>query len=51
MQSLAVNTANIAVIRVPAKQTSAGDNVDAVLNELVSQLWATYRDMGRISLH
>ena len=51
MWSLAVDTAKTAVIRVPVDPSRTDDNIDVLLNELVSQLWATYRDMGRIHLH
>ena len=51
MRSLAVDTAKTAVIRVPVDRSGTADDIDILLNELVSRLWATYRDLGRTHLH
>ena len=51
MWSLAVDTTKTAVIRVPVERSRVGDDTDILLTELVSQLWATYRDMARPHLH
>ena len=51
MWSLAVDTTKTADIRVPVERSRTEDDIDILLNELVSQLWATYRDMARPHLH
>ena len=51
MWSLAVDTTKTSIIRVPAEHSRVEDDIDILLNELVSQLWATYRDMARPHLH
>ena len=51
MRSLAVDTAKTAVIRVPVDRSRTADDIDTLMDELVSRLWATYRDMGHTRLH
>ena len=51
MWSLAVDTTKTAVIQVPVERSRTEGDIDNLLNDLVSQLWATYRDMARPHLH
>lgn len=51
MKSLALSTVSNKVVHLSVKRTGPGNNIDILLDRLVSQLWVTYRELGRLSRH